>query len=583
MSLLLLGSTMNLFSSEMSAYDRAVNYLEDRGEVYFCFYPEDLKGLNEIELGVSIDKIDANNGRVYAYSNSENFPVFVKSGIYYETLTPPGLQGEKPKMSDYSDRENREWDKYPTYDGYVNLMNEFATKHPQLCEIVEFGQSIKGKKLLVAKISKNVSEHEKEPAFFYQGTIHGDEVVSYVVLLRMIDYLLTKYGSDNQVTKLLDNMEIWINPNGNPDGTYNKSDNSVGGAIRKNANYKDLNRNFPCPSMDGKMNPNNSPIQKETIALIKFLDENPISLSGDLHSGAVYVCYPWGCWTSNAKPMPDNSWWKEVSSSYVDIMRGNSNQSYWKDNSGFCKAIGWDRAGDWYLVVGERMNHATYYQGSRALTLELGKVKILPASELDASWSYNSEALLDFMEQAMYGIHGTVTDSITGDPIKAKIFVEGHDKYNTHVYSYLPHGDFYRYISPGKYNLKITAVDDSKYNPVTITDVTVKRGEKVQLDVKLWDGTTGTISNDYMSAQDIFIIQTKNGFVFKFDKALKNNLVTMYNVHGRKIKQIGTSSGSNILTWDGADLAGNSVCSGCYVIHAEFGKHTVTRSFYIAD
>ena len=71
-----------------------------------------------------------------------------------------------------------QWDKYPTYDEYLAMMSKYETDYPELCKVVEFGTSVEGRKLLVAKISDNVGEDEKEPGFLYLSTIHGNEVTN---------------------------------------------------------------------------------------------------------------------------------------------------------------------------------------------------------------------------------------------------------------------------------------------------------------------------------------------------------------------------------------------------------------------
>ncbi len=50
----------------------------------------------------------------------------------------------------------------------------------------------------------------------YSATMHGDETTGYILMLRLIDYLLSNYGADPQVTNILDNMEVWIYPLANP-------------------------------------------------------------------------------------------------------------------------------------------------------------------------------------------------------------------------------------------------------------------------------------------------------------------------------------------------------------------------------
>jgi murein tripeptide amidase MpaA len=77
--------------------------------------------------------------------------------------------------------------------------------------------------------------------------MHGDEVTGYVLMLRLIDYLLSNYQTDARIKKLIDSTEIWINPLANPDGTYAAGNTDISGATRANANGYDLNRNFPDP------------------------------------------------------------------------------------------------------------------------------------------------------------------------------------------------------------------------------------------------------------------------------------------------------------------------------------------------
>ena len=57
------------------------------------------------------------------------------------------------------------------------------------------------------------------------------------------------------------------------------------------------------------------------------------------------------------------------------------------------------------------------------------------------------------MEQALYGIRGIVTDSITGLQLKAKIEIINHDNDSSHVYSSLPIGNYHRYLYQGNYNI----------------------------------------------------------------------------------------------------------------------------------
>ena len=113
-----------------------------------------------------------------------------------------------------------------------------------------------------------MSQDEAEPQVLYTSSMHGDETTGYVLLLRLIDYFTSHYGTDAEVTDMINGMEIWINPAANPDGTYHGGNNTVFGATRSNGNGIDLNRNYPDPQYGD--HPDGNAWQPETILFMQF-------------------------------------------------------------------------------------------------------------------------------------------------------------------------------------------------------------------------------------------------------------------------------------------------------------------------
>ena len=121
-------------------------------EIYFRFDHQSRSQLDQLSNIVSIDDID--DGMVYAYANSREFSSFKQMGIPYEILQHPGTL-YRPTMTS-STRELREWNTYPTYETYVEIMHEFAEDYPEICRLENIGQTVEGRDLLVVKISDNV-------------------------------------------------------------------------------------------------------------------------------------------------------------------------------------------------------------------------------------------------------------------------------------------------------------------------------------------------------------------------------------------------------------------------------------------
>ena len=113
--------------------------------------------------------------------------------------------------------------------------------------------TIMGRQQWVVKISDNPGVDEDEPEVFYISLIHAREPAGCAALLYFMEYLLSNYGSDPEVTDIVDHRELYFLPVQNPDGyIYNEEIAPEGGGMwRKNLrdNYDgtygvDLNRNY---------------------------------------------------------------------------------------------------------------------------------------------------------------------------------------------------------------------------------------------------------------------------------------------------------------------------------------------------
>jgi murein tripeptide amidase MpaA len=279
------------YGQEQTVNVRSIEtYFAELGEVCFSFDLENDDMMRKLTAIISIDNVVGKT--VMAYANQEEFNQFLEFRIPYKIVPHSSdIPVEITMLGKDNLKDITDWNFYPTYDAYISMMYQFAIDYPDLCNVFSIGNSVQGRQLVMAKISKNVNTREPEPQFLYTGTMHGDELAGYNFLLRMIDYLLTNYSVDPDVTYLLDNVEIWINPLSNPDGTYKGGNNTVNSSVRYNANNVDLNRNYPDPE-DGP-HPDGKAWQPETIAFMQLAEQNNFVMAGNTHGGEEVINYPW--------------------------------------------------------------------------------------------------------------------------------------------------------------------------------------------------------------------------------------------------------------------------------------------------
>ncbi len=554
-SIILLIPFIGISQNKNIELNKANNYLKARNEVYFKFSSNNISSLKEVNKLISVDKI--NNDSIYAYANTKQFLNFLKEDIRFTTLKPPSLVNEIKTCNSLRDFQN--WDTYPSYDVYIATMNQFAADYPDLCKVKDIGFSTNGRQILSVKISDNVNIKEPEPEFFYTSTMHGDELTGMILCLHLIDYLLSSYGTDNRITNLVNNVEIYINPLSNPDGTYYAGNNTVQGSIRFNANGIDLNRNFPDP--ENGLHPDGNPWQQETLVMMDFMMNHNFVLAANMHTGSEVINYPWDTWSTLHA---DNDWYFSLSYQYADsvhIYSPASLGSYLTSlNNGITNGY------EWYSTNGNRQDFMNYFMHGREVTMELSNTKIPPASTLPLYWDANVHSLISYIEECNYGVSGIITDSISNEPLLAKVTVLNHDFDESFVFSNIQHGNYSRMLLPETYNLLFSAPG---YEDKIINDVVVNSKSLTELDVKLLP-----VNQDiYIEANNSFEVKVFpnpfiNVFTISFQLAkVKNLSFTITNDKGEPVRTITKRFFFSGINEFEVDLSGEA--SGIYFISSK--------------
>lgn len=547
----------SLFATAQNTDSEAEKILNQRHELYFKTTITDFSFLQQLSDMVSIDYFDAENAIAWCYANRQGFEAFLKTGQNYQILTPPGLMVEKSQINMLSqvDVENIEsWDFYPTYEAYESMMQQFEEVFPHMFELVELETLPSGRKLLFGRISAQLDEVPQKPRFMYTSTMHGDETAGFNLLLRLIHYLLNNYGEDAMVTHLMDHLEIWICPNENPDGTYTTNNNTVIGATRGNAAGVDLNRNYP--------NPVSTPVpgnQPETQAMIDLVSMYDYVLSSNMHGGVELVNFPFDSWKSWQQKHADHNWWEFVMHEYVDTVRANAPANYMTGQGN-----GVTHGGDWYVIYGSRQDYMNYYAHLREFTLELSNSKLLPTALLPDHWEYNYRSFLNYMKQTLFGIHGTITDSHSGQSVRARIEIPQHDHFNSYVYSCPETGRFARPIEEGVYTLTVVA---DGYPDKTIENVAAQNYETQWLDIEL--DSNAAVWNESNSTQSLFYPNPANRSI-TFCKTITLQHAEIIDISGKILKQWEPAHRNSVLSVE-------DIPAGIYLLRVVTEDAVLTR------
>lgn len=111
-------------------------------------------------------------------------------------------------------------DKYHQPGEVASLLKSWSAKYPQLAKLINIGKSTGKSDVFVLRIAaqgKSAPNLDARPAVFVSANVEGYHLVGTEAALKLAEKLLTKYGSDNKITSLLDKRTVYIAPLLNPD------------------------------------------------------------------------------------------------------------------------------------------------------------------------------------------------------------------------------------------------------------------------------------------------------------------------------------------------------------------------------
>lgn len=291
-------------------------------------------------LGVTIDHGDRKSDEWYITDlSSLELQILTDHAIVHEILIPDVASYYAAHSSDVDPRSDRadcpssgagsssdvvtpenfslgSMGGYYTYEEFLAELDAMRLAYPELitdkAPISTF-TTWEGRPIHWVRISDNAETDEAEHEVLYTAVHHAREPMGLSQTIFYMWYLLENYGTNPEVTYLVDHTEMYFVPMINPDGyKYNQTTNPGGGGMhRKNRNPSvgttnkgvDLNRNYSyhwnesgtTPDVNGDTYAGSMAFSEpETQAIKWFCENHDFEFASNAHSYGDLVLFPIG-------------------------------------------------------------------------------------------------------------------------------------------------------------------------------------------------------------------------------------------------------------------------------------------------
>ncbi|CAL8308457.1 unnamed protein product [Merluccius merluccius] len=200
------------------------------------------------------------------------------------------------------------YEKYHSLEDIYHWLNKTAYENPDRVKVILIGSSFEKRPLYVVKLS--VDSNPNKTAIWLDCGIHAREWISQAFCLWFVQYSLSYYQQNRDITRILDTMDVYVLPVMNPDGY--KYTWTTDRFWRKNRSVRedsrcfgaDLNRNFdaswctagashdPCSEIYCGEFPESEP---ESRAVASFLRKHKevVKLYVSIHSYSQMLLFPY--------------------------------------------------------------------------------------------------------------------------------------------------------------------------------------------------------------------------------------------------------------------------------------------------
>ena len=378
---------------------------------------------------------------------------------------------------------------YQSYAQITARADELMASRPELMTRFQIGETSQFKQPIYAyRLSNDAHQVHDRPAVLFNGCHHADEIMGATIVSALMEKLIAGYGEDEQVTKWLDTLEIYLVPVVNVDGhnivtsghdprwRKNVRDVNGDGITGVYPEGVDVNRGYSFNWAMGGTNDPSGPSyrgpypfsQAENRAMRALADQRQLLLSVSYHSQGEVIYYPW-VW--GKMKSPDH---KVIERIAADV----AGQITQMDGSGtYAIAPGGPSSQSYPWFYGRR--------GVMDMIIETGRGShVFPPEVVPGIVAENLKGATRLIEHAYGpGLSVKVTDAVTGDPLKAQVWLPRVDNESIdRRFSDEQFGRARRLLDPGNYYLVVSL---EGYATEVRTEVAVSDEGWTELEIKL--------------------------------------------------------------------------------------------------
>ncbi|MDD2716083.1 MAG: M14 family metallopeptidase [Candidatus Wallbacteria bacterium] len=329
------------------------------------------------------DVAGANSEGLTAIVTENGIRQLKRNGIYFNTLK----QDIEEIYTPLRNRVNRGTSSYHKYDALVAELKSIAAQHSEIASLESIGKSCQNRDIYAIKITGSSTAASK-PAMLVCGLTHAREWISMEVPLALINKLVNSYGSDQELTKLVNERTVWVVPVINPDGLVytqttgdwrkNRRDNkdgTFGVDLNRNADAKWGTAGDSGSTYSDTYRGKSAFSEPELTALRDLARREKMQSMISFHSYGELVLYPWG-YTSSIHTADD----AKLSKISKDMAKENSYTP--------------EQSADLYPASGDFCDWAYMENKCFAYTIELGQDFVPTDSEVPSICDQNVKTSL---------------------------------------------------------------------------------------------------------------------------------------------------------------------------------------------